>query len=64
MFCTKCGTEIKDGFKFCPKCGTPVSVEKEKAESENKTRVSEGNSIVSDSERTTPRYLASKIILR
>ena len=24
MFCTKCGTEIKDGFKFCPKCGTQV----------------------------------------
>lgn len=39
MFCTKCGNQIKDGFKFCPKCGTPVYVEKEKAESENKTRV-------------------------
>ena len=29
MFCTKCGTEIKDGFKFCPKCGTPAFVKKE-----------------------------------
>ena len=28
MFCTKCGNQIKDGFKFCPKCGTPVYVEK------------------------------------
>lgn len=27
MFCTKCGNQIKDGFKFCPKCGTPVYVE-------------------------------------
>ena len=34
MFCTKCGTAIKDGFKFCPKCGTPVYAEKE--ESQNK----------------------------
>lgn len=32
MFCTKCGNQIKDGFKFCPKCGTPVYVEKEKVE--------------------------------
>lgn len=29
MFCTKCGFEIKDGYKFCPKCGTPAFVEKE-----------------------------------
>ena len=21
MFCTKCGNQIKDGYKFCPKCG-------------------------------------------
>lgn len=24
MFCSKCGTEIKPGFKFCPKCGSPA----------------------------------------
>jgi len=41
MFCTKCGNQIKDGFKFCPKCGTPVYVEKEKAENEVKAQVEE-----------------------
>lgn len=41
MFCTKCGNQIKDGFKFCPKCGTPVYVEKEKSRSEVKARVEE-----------------------
>lgn len=24
MFCSNCGTEIKDGVKFCPSCGAPV----------------------------------------
>ncbi len=38
MFCTKCGNQIKDGFKFCPKCGTPIYVEKEKVESEAKAQ--------------------------
>lgn len=41
MFCTKCGNQIKDGFKFCPKCGTPIYVEKEKAESDVKAQVEE-----------------------
>ena len=41
MFCTKCGNQIKDGFKFCPKCGTPIYVEKEKDESEVKSQVEE-----------------------
>jgi predicted nucleic acid-binding Zn-ribbon protein len=36
MFCTKCGFEIKDGYKFCPKCGTPAFVEKEEPKSEVK----------------------------
>lgn len=36
MFCKKCGTEIKDGFKFCPKCGTPAPAPKTFPES-NKT---------------------------
>ena len=27
MFCSKCGNQIKDGYKFCSKCGTPVYVE-------------------------------------
>ena len=29
MFCTKCGNQIKDGYKFCPKCGAPAYVEQE-----------------------------------
>lgn len=41
MFCTKCGNQIKDGFKFCPKCGTPVYVEIEKVENEVKAQVEE-----------------------
>jgi len=36
MFCTKCGFEIKDGYKFCPKCGTPAFVEKEEPKGEVK----------------------------
>jgi len=36
MFCTKCGFEIKDGYKFCPKCGTPAYVEKEEPKNEVK----------------------------
>ena len=34
MFCTKCGSQIKDGYKFCPKCGTPAYVDKEAPKSE------------------------------
>lgn len=41
MYCTKCGNQIKDGFKFCPKCGTPVYVEKEKEENEVKPQAKE-----------------------
>lgn len=37
MFCTKCGNQIKDGFKFCPKCGTPIYVEKESSQNVDKT---------------------------
>ena len=36
MFCTKCGNQIKDGYKFCPKCGTPAYVEKEDPKGEVK----------------------------
>lgn len=39
MFCTKCGFEIKDGYKFCPKCGTPAFVEKEEKKVEVKKEV-------------------------
>lgn len=38
MFCTKCGFQIKDGYKFCPKCGTPAYVEQEEPKSEVKEK--------------------------
>lgn len=41
MFCTKCGNEIKDGYKFCPKCGTPAFVENEEPKGEVKKDVDE-----------------------
>ena len=41
MFCTKCGYQIKDGYKFCPKCGTPVYVEKEDPKIEKEKEVCE-----------------------
>ncbi len=25
MFCSKCGSEVKDGVNFCPKCGAQLS---------------------------------------
>lgn len=34
MFCTKCGNQIKDGYKFCPKCGTPAYDENKEPQSE------------------------------
>ena len=36
MFCTKCGCQIKDGYKFCPKCGAPAYVEQEEPKGEVK----------------------------
>ena len=41
MFCTKCGYQIKDGYKFCPKCGTPVYVEKEDPKIEKEKEICE-----------------------
>ena len=25
MYCSSCGSEMADGFRFCPKCGTPAT---------------------------------------
>ena len=57
MFCSKCGNQIKDGFKFCPKCGAPVYVKNEAPDSEvkkeeveevvNEAKVSSNNDVVS-----------------
>jgi TPR repeat protein len=41
MFCTKCGYQIKDGYKFCPKCGTPAYVAREESKVEVKAEVDE-----------------------
>ena len=41
MFCTKCGFQIKDGYKFCPKCGTPAYVAQEESKGEVKEEVDE-----------------------
>lgn len=41
MFCTKCGIQIKDGYKFCQKCGTPVYVEKEMPQCDENENVDE-----------------------
>ena len=27
MFCSKCGTQLGDQYKFCKTCGTPVNVQ-------------------------------------
>lgn len=50
MFCTKCGYQIKDGYKFCPKCGTPAFVEKEEPKSDvKKEDVDEVAKVTNDS---------------
>lgn len=50
MFCTKCGYQIKDGYKFCPKCGTPVFVEQEELQGEvKKEDVSKAAKVTHDS---------------
>ena len=50
MFCTKCGIQIKDGYKFCPKCGTPAFVEKEEPKGEvKKEDVDEVAKVTNDS---------------
>jgi len=38
MFCTKCGSEVKEGLKFCPSCGNQMgtaNVSKEKTKKSN-----------------------------
>lgn len=50
MFCTKCGNQFKDGYKFCPKCGAPAYVEKDMPQSEVKEEIEKV------SEEVTPNY--------
>lgn len=60
MFCTKCGNQIKDGFKFCPKCGTPVYVEKETPQSEIKAQVEEVKEETSKEEPEIKKVVKAK----
>lgn len=62
MFCTKCGNQIKDGFKFCPKCGTPVYAEKEKEENEVKPQVGEVKKEASVSQAINQVYIPNPLI--
>ena len=32
-YCSKCGTQLREGAKFCPKCGTPAETTPTKRES-------------------------------
>ena len=52
MFCVKCGTQIKDGYKFCPKCGTPAFVEQEEPMGEVKEDVNKTSKKVGNEEAT------------
>ena len=60
MFCTKCGNQIKDGFKFCPKCGTPVYVEKETPQSEVKAHAEEVKEEATKKESEAPKDVDAK----
>ena len=57
MFCTKCGNQFKDGYKFCPKCGTPAYVEREVPKSEDNNEI---NELVVDP-KTEPNNMVSPI---
>ena len=61
MFCTKCGNQIKDGFKFCPKCGTPAYVEKEGSKNEVKNEEIDEVSKEEKTESTDEVVLAAEI---
>lgn len=63
MFCTKCGFEIKDGYKFCPKCGTPAFVEKEESKSEIEAQVEDAKMNVEEEEAVVNTNDKTKIIL-
>lgn len=46
MYCTKCGNEVPEGYKFCPKCGAklvvPVAESQARQESSPAPAVSQG----------------------
>ena len=60
MFCTKCGNQIKDGFKFCPKCGTPVDVEEENVDEVKFTSSDNSEAPLSINQNYIPNPLIEK----
>lgn len=60
MFCTKCGNQIKDGFKFCPKCGTPVDVEEENVDEVKLTSSNNSEAPLSINQNYIPNPLIEK----
>lgn len=59
MFCTKCGFQIKDGYKFCPKCGTPAYVEQE--EPKGKVKKEEIDEVANVNDDSSSNKLVSTI---
>lgn len=48
MFCTKCGTQCKDGAKFCKNCGAPlVAVPINNTSSQKGQKTKDGNAVIS-----------------
>ena len=54
MFCAKCGSENRDGYKFCPRCGTPVSLKVGAAQ--DSTTVVDKKSVIPLRMYSIPRY--------
>lgn len=59
-FCSKCGSEIKDGGSFCPNCGSPV---KESEKEEVKVESTVANNSTPASMTIEKREIALAIIL-
>lgn len=59
-FCSKCGSEIKDGGSFCPNCGSPA---KESEKEEVKVESTDANNSTPANMTIEKREIALAIIL-